>query len=849
MKKYILSFLIPFLPLLLFGQVDLYYYLPQNVAYNSEIPTPKEFLGYEVGDWHVSHDQLNYYMRTLAQASDRIEIEEMGKSHEGRALILVRITSTSNQKNIEEIKSQHLQLCDADRSSSLDISTMPMVTWVGHTIHGDEASGAQSAMLFAYYLAAAQAGSVETLLNESVILLDPCMNPDGMSRFASWVNSHKSKTLVTDPASREFSQAWPGGRTNHYWFDLNRDWLPGQHPESQARLKKFHEWKPNLLSDHHEMGSHRTFFFQPGIPSRNNPLTPQVVYDLTTKLASYHAKALDKIGSLYYTQESYDDYYIGKGATYPDLQGSVGILFEQAGVKGHERATPNGVLSLPFAVRNQVAVSLSTVEGGHAMREDFLRLQKEFFHQAKRNANNDSRRAYIIDFQHDTYRGKELWAVLHRHQIKSYQLAKDVEVNGKKFKSGKSLVVPVSQAQYTYLTAMFERRTQFQDSLFYDVSTWTLPLAFGLEDATIDSKNWKEDLLGEEITEFKTPNASIIGGQSQYAYAFKWDPYLAPRLLYTLQQEGLLCKVSMMPLQFADGTFLDRGSIFISVASQEIDAESLLSKLESLATEVGISIYALSTGFTPRGIDLGSPKMQSLKTPKIAMLVDGGVRSYEAGEIWHLLDTRYQVPVTHLQIGKVGSSDLSAYNVLVMPDGNYSALGEDEIQHIRTWIEQGGSLVCWKRGAQWTSRANLTEWTFTQGGAKKVSDFPYENRSNLRGAQVIGGAIFSAHIDATHPLGFGYPDGNISLFRNNTLFMQPNSPRTRFPLQYDTTPLLSGYVSDANLKLVSESAGAAVQRLKRGRIIGFSDNPNFRAFWYGTNKLFANAIFFGDLMD
>lgn len=849
MKRILLVFFLPLFPLLLSGQVDLYYYLPQNVTYDAAIPTPKEFLGYEVGDWHVTHDQLTFYLKMLAQTSDRIEIEQMGSSHEGKALMLARITSVTNQKNIEALKSQHQQLSDPARSGSLDVSNMPVVIWLGHTIHGDEASGAQSAMLFAYYLAAARGNTIDQLLNESIILLDPCMNPDGMSRFASWANSHKSKTAVTDAASREFSQAWPGGRTNHYWFDLNRDWLPGQHPESQARLKKFHEWKPNLLSDHHEMGSNRTFFFQPGIPSRNNPLTPQSVYELTTRLAAYHAKALDKLGSLYYTQESYDDYYIGKGATYPDLQGSVGILFEQAGVKGHARETPNGILKLPFAIRNQLAVSISTIEGGHAMREAFLSLQKDFFTQAKQKAKNGSRKAYLLDYQSDVYRAKAFWEILNRHQIKCYQLERDVQVNGKSFSRGNALLIPTDQAQYTYLTAIFERRTQFQDSLFYDVSSWTLPLAFGLEDAVIDSKSWKSDLLGDEITQFKLPAASIIGGQSQYAYAFKWDSYLAPRLLYQLQQEGLLCKVSMEPLQFADGTFLDRGSIFISVASQEMDAEQLLSKLERLATETGVSIYALSTGFTPQGIDLGSPQMEVLRMPKIALLVDGGVHAYEAGEVWHLLDTRYHIPVTHLPVGDIISTDLSRYNTLIMTDGNYASLREAESQLLRNWVEQGGTLICWKRGAQWAGTAKLTDWTFSRGGAKDVNDYPYESRSNLRGAQVIGGAIFSARIDATHPLGFGYPKGKVNLFRNNNLFLQPKSSRSRFPLQYETSPLLSGYISDANLKLLAESAGAAVHPLKRGRVIGFSDNPNFRAFWYGTNKLFANAIFFGEIME
>jgi hypothetical protein len=213
---------------------------------------------------------------------------------------------------------------------------------------------------------------VDSLLNETVILLDPSFNPDGLNRFASWVNTHKSQTLVTDPVSRELNEAWPGGRTNHYWFDLNRDWLYVQHPESQGRIAKFHEWKPNILTDHHEMGSNSTFFFQPGVPSRINPLTPQKNRELTAKIGTFHARYLDKIGSLYFTEEDYDDFYYGKGSTFPDVNGAVGILFEQASSRGHAQETINGVLSFPFTIRNQVTTSFSTLAAARALRTELL---------------------------------------------------------------------------------------------------------------------------------------------------------------------------------------------------------------------------------------------------------------------------------------------------------------------------------------------------------------------------------------------------------------------------------------------------------------------------------------------
>jgi len=322
----------------------------------------------------------------------------------------------------------------------------------------------------------------------------------------------------------------------------------------------------------------------------------------------------------------------------------------------------------------------------------------------------------------------------------------------------------------------------------------------------------------------------------------------APRLLYALQRADLSCKVACAPNQVPDGKVWERGSIIIPVVNQEMDAESLLSELQSLAGECQVPVYALKTGFMPQSIDLGSPQVVAVEMPTVAVVVGDGVRSYGAGEVWHLLDTRYQMPVSQIPLQSLSSADLYRYDVLIMPDGSYGRLTQDVHEQLSDWISRGGRLICWQRSASWTASAGLTNWKFSRGGAKDVAAYPFAQRIMLRGAQVIGGAIFSARIDATHPLGFGYPDGNISLFRNNNRFMLPEAAGTRFPMQYTASPLLSGYISDDNLALLKESAGAAVTSMGKGKIIGLSDNPAFRAFWFGTNKLLANAIFFGDLM-
>ena len=327
----------------LFAQ-ELSYYLPKNVSYNPAVPTPESVIGHKVGEWHITHDKLVNYMKAIAASSDRVKLQPLGTTYEGRQQLVLVITSPANQQNLENIRQQHIKLSDPAQSSSVNITDMPVVVWIGHSIHGNESSGSNASMLTAYYLAAAQGAQVDELLKNTVVLLDPSFNPDGLNRFATWVNANKSMTPVTDPNAREFNDMWPGGRFNHYWFDLNRDWLPAQHRESQNRLAFFHQWKPNILTDHHEQGSNASFFFQPGVPSRVNPNTPQRNQDLTGELAKYHARYLDSIGSLYFTKEGYDDFYYGKGSTYPDINGCIGILFEQASSRGHAQETENGVL-------------------------------------------------------------------------------------------------------------------------------------------------------------------------------------------------------------------------------------------------------------------------------------------------------------------------------------------------------------------------------------------------------------------------------------------------------------------------------------------------------------------------
>ena len=836
--KYFLSIIFSILSLSSFAQksLSLDYYLPKDVSYNPNIPTPQSVLGFVPGKWHVTHDKLVEYMKSLAKASSRITIEDRGKTFEDRPLILLTITSEKNHQNLEKIRKEHLELTTST-SNTKDISSMPAIVYQGLSIHGNEPSGSNAGLVAAYYLAAAQGPKIDELLENVVILFDPSLNPDGLQRFSYWANTNKSKNINPDPQDREYSEVWPGGRTNHYWFDMNRDWLPVQLPESRARIATFHKWYPNVLTDHHEMGTNSTFFFQPGIQSRTHPLTPKLNQELTKKIGNYHADAFNKIGSLYYTEENFDDFYYGKGSTFPDINGGIGILFEQGSSRGHAQESDNGILTFPFTIRNQFTAMLSTLEAAKSMRTELLQYQKNFYSNARREAENG---AYLFGNEKDAASAYHLAEILKRHQVSFYELKNDISSNGKKFKKGYSYVVPKNQKQSRLIKAIFEKRTKFQDSLFYDVSAWTFPLAFNLD----YSERSSTTELGNEVTnlEFRKPTAIA---KSNYAYLMEWHEYYTPAVLYKILRKGLRAKVGMQPFSVENKNY-DYGTIMIPIQNQRLSADELHTFLQQLAAENHVDITGVSTGLTT-GIDLGSSQFRALSLPKIALLTGNGITPYDAGEIWHVMDQRYNIPLTKLNTESLERRGLSRYTHIILPNSWNQSMSKNVIDKIKTWIRNGGTLIGYRNAAQFFKNNELMKIEFSkpENDAKNIS---FEQQRDFFGAQVIGGAIFEAKTDRSHPINFGYKNNKISLFRNTTLFIKPDKQSYNNPIQYTKSPLLSGYISKKNLDSLASTVPFRHQSLGRGNTILFTDNTNFRAFWYGTNKLLMNAIFFSDEM-
>ncbi|GAB4334842.1 MAG: M14 family metallopeptidase [Flammeovirgaceae bacterium] len=824
------------------------YFIPDSaIQLDSKIPSPADYLGFSVGEWHLSHDQLVGYCKLIDGISDRVTLKEQGKSYEARPLLLLTVTSPKNHQQIEKIRQEHLQLSNPQLSADLNTDKMPVVVWLGFSVHGNEPSGSNSVPLLLYYLAAAQGKQIEELLDNVVILIDPCLNPDGMNRFASWVNSHKSHTLVIDSRSREFNEPFPTGRSNHYWFDLNRDWLAGQLPESQARIQSFQLWKPNILTDHHEMGTNSTFFFQPGAPSRKNPLTPEKNVELTSKIGKFHAKALDRIGSQYYTQESFDDFYYGKGSTYPDIQGSIGILFEQASSRGHAQESEQGVVIFPFTIRNQLTTALSTLQAAFNMRKELLDYQRDFYKQSLEEANKNSVKAYIVGHQHDKTRVKLFAEMLLRHQIEVNYLKQDIEIQGTKFSKNSSLIIPLSQIQYKLIQGIFQIQVQFSDSLFYDISTWTMPYAFGLDFKSITHKDFNINILGKKVeqnhlyfqTSIEESNALVrghlVGGISKIAYAFEWDSYYSPRALYRLQRAGVQTKVSHAPFSVMSGgrvVSFERGTILIPMGEKQNKYQREINQLiEEIINQDGIDVYSLESGLSVEGIDLGSPSFSVLQPPQVMLLVGEGINPHEAGEVWHLLDQRYQMPLSILETDAFNQSNFKRYSNIVLVSGNYSGLNANTVERLKNWVKEGGVLTLIGSASKWANQNGLASVKFNSNIQKDSLSFrPYEKLEADREAKLINGVIFEAEIDVTHPLAYGYRKNTVPIFKGNSDFIEKPKNAYSAPLHYTEKPLLSGYIHSETLKNTKNSVGIVVNTYGQGKVIIFADNPNFRAF-------------------
>ena len=837
------------------GQTD--YFFPAGESFDSSIPSPEEFLGYPIGDFHTRHDRIVSYMEELARLSDRATFQIIGYTYEHRPMPVLTVTAPENHARLEEIRQDHLSSLDPGNPASTD-AARPAIVHLGYGVHGNETSSAEAAMLTAWWLVAGSGSEVDRFRQEGVFHIEPVLNPDGRDRHTHWANMNRAQPLVADPLDREHNEVWPGGRTNHYWFDLNRDWLPLVNPESRARIDFHHSWRPQVVTDYHEMGTSSTYFFEPSKPVGSwNPLLPERLYtEITVDFAEYWRDALDEIGSLYFTKEVYDNTYPGYGSTYPNFLGGLGLVFEQASARGHiQDSRHHGVLTFAFAIRNHVRTSLATVRAAVEQRLEMQEYQRGFFDSALEEGSAYEASGWVFGHPSDATLNREFLDLLLRHRLEVHELASSATVGGISFEPGAAWVVPARQPLYRLARSIFERTETFADSVFYDASTWTTSLAYGIPDGQLTSANLP---LGERVARAPDVPQTGLVAEGAVSYLFDWRDSGAPRTLQLLQDAGIRAEVSLRPFTQQTGqgpTDFSRGSISIPLSIQSIGPDSVLRALSEASRITGVPIRSASTTMSLAGPDLGSRSFRPVRAPRVLFPMGEGLSAYEAGQLWHLLDQRVGMPVTKVDVADFGRADLDAYDVVVLVSGNLGFLSGERLDDLRTWVRRGGTLVAVRAAAAWAARNELTPNVTAPGvgrpageeSAEEDSRRDYADADDLLGARAIGGSIWAADLDTTHPLGFGYTTRFLPVWRDHSFFFEPSANRfSTVAKLVDEDPHLSGYISTKNRARLAGSPSVLADRLGQGTVVLLVDNPNFRGYWRGTNRLFLNALFFGD---
>ena len=689
-------------------------------------------------------------------------------------------------------------------------------------------------MLTAYTLVSSKSEEVKDYLNNSIVLIDPTINPDGRDRHTQWVNSYKGSPLVDDPQDAEHNEYWPGGRTNHYWFDLNRDVLLGIHPETRGKIRFHHTWFPNVTMDFHEMGTNSTYFFVPWkTHAAKDPVIPQENYEYFEKLfGGFFAKGLDEIGSMYFSKEAFDKTYPGYHSSYADLLGGIGMLFEQASSRGHKQKTQFGEITFPFTIRNQYVSGMTTIKASVAMKDELMEYQQRFFASALTDADKKRIKGYTFNLGSDRNKTKAFIDKLMIHDLKV-------------MRNGNDFFVPTKQKNYRTVRSIFETNTEFRDSVFYDASSWSIANFYD-----INYSPSLREMKGVEIENLDNFFSSNSVSKAEYSYIINSVDYNIPAVINKLVEDDILVSAAFKPFKINTSQGLksfDYGSLIIPVSLQKINSDNLYEILQNIQQKFNVDIFSVSSGLSSEGIDLGSRYVVPIKKQKTMMIIGTGVRSYEAGEVWHLLDQRVGMPISKIPIRNFDRVNLDDYSTMVIVSGNYN-FNESQINKIKNWASIGNTIVSIGSGSKFLIDSNIVdEELYEHEKSDNENKFkPYIDAQDNRGKEQIGGIILNTQIDMSHPLSFGYEDPIVPVYKNNTVWIKPSKNEYSSVVRYTSDPLIDGFITKNNSEKIDNTVSLVVSKVGSGRAILFSNNPNFRGSWYGTNRLFLNAILLGD---
>lgn len=805
----------------------------------ADLPSPNQFLPTDYGKEFTPYHLIVDYYQHIANHSDKVIYQTYGRTTEKRQLGIAIVSSPKNLQNIEQIRLNNLKLTGLVKGKA-DENLAKAIVWINFGVHGNEAGATETSLALLYQLANTQFN-----LDDVIIILNPSVNPDGFDRYVTWNRSVSNQVLMPDALSREHQERWPNGRTNHYHFDLNRDWAWATQTETQQLLEIYHQWMPQVVTDMHEQRANSSYYFAPATqPFHEYISTFQDEFQTTIGRANAHA--FDKKGWLYFTKEIFDLFYPGYGDTYPMFNGAIGMTYEQAGHgvagKGFSRKIGDTLL-IQDRIDHHVVAAITTIQTAAKNRTKLVKAFKQYFDRSQKGKENQFA-AFVIKKGSDPYRLHKLTSLLDRHFIKYKTVKKKSRAQGFSYQLGQDssffyekgdLVIPTKQPMGVLTRVLFEPNSVLKDSLTYDVTAWALPYALGLEAYATSEK------LPSLIDFISLKPSKEISGVGDYAWVVEWKGAHSATFLTVLLQNNLKVRYATRPF-FVSGKDFARGSLVITLADNKHQKNKIANILSGAAKKNWVKIHSLTTGFSSKGPDLGSKSFTLIKKPNIAMVYGDKVNSYQYGEFWHFLDNELKQPFVALSLKDFESSHVWAFNTLILIDGDYKYLRFKTKKYIQSWVKSGGKLIligsaCTAFGEEEMKLALSPEELLGDNQAiRHYNDHSHELQT------AVPGGIIEVLIDNTHPLGYGYSKRTFSLKNNELSFALLNNGHNVG--HTSSKPKVIGYFGQQFLSHFGNNMIFGHRELGDGQIVYLTHSPIFRGFWEDGKLLVANALFF-----
>ena len=812
-------------------------------------PSPQSFLGYELGEEFTYHHRMVEYFQILGQQSGKVKFVEYGHTSERRPLVAAFISSEENIAALEDIRKANLSNIGLSTKTPSSRSAQKPMVWLSYNIHGNEAVGMEAAIKVAYSLVNNELPEIENWLEEVVVVIDPCENPDGRSRYASWYNQVKNRFRDVNSDTREHREPWPGGRFNHYLFDLNRDWAWQTQKETRHRIALYQQYMPHIHVDLHEMGINAPYFFSPAAEPFHKSITgwQREFHGLS---GVNHAKYFDKQGWLYFTKETYDMFYPSYGDTWPTFNGAMGFTFEQGGSGRAGLAVETDIgdtLTLADRIAHHYTTSLSTIELGYKHRKELLKQFNEYFRKGSSSPHGKYKSYVVKTKSTPANRLRALAKLLDKQQIK-YSFAPSNlkrEFVGFDYRRNRNsrfsvsegdLVVSAYQPQHHLVKVLFEPNPELSDSLTYDMTAWALPYVYGVEAYASGAKIELEESASMPKVSNEAPD------EEAYAYAVAWNDLSSVKFLSYMLKSGMRVRYSEKDFT-SEGKVFQPGSLLLLKGDNQ-HAGGFGEKLRKLADQMQVEATPIVSGLVQSGKDFGSYSVKMIKKPRVALLSGDGVSPTSYGELWHYFEQHIEYPVSSVNTSDLTFADLSEYDVLVLPSGRYSRYRSKILDFAR----DGGKVIAYGRALRVfesngsTLKRAMEAFPSNEGAEGEELLKAYGERRREGISKGVEGSIFKVHLDKTHPLAFGLPDPFFLVKRNDRVY--PYLPEGGWNVGvYKGDSHIAGFVGAKLKPKLLESLAFGTEPMGRGQVIYFPDSPTFRGFWHSGMGLMGNAVF------